>query len=217
MEEYLRNVIKQFKLSTGTKNIDINSQEFIDEFSAWIKSRRKMGKEYACFLDYLNFRFAEPGCAEVGKGEYDSIVKPFETTLITPVSSIKKVSDDRIITGHMRVYESTPLLIRHFKGGNQMSQIPTDIIHTYMTHNILSESLISGWEDLHNSGSCCIIVGIFGSIYDKDIEERIKIVENLREKLTCYEFDEDYSTTDDMYMYALGSMEKKILTKKKYL
>ncbi len=212
MEQYLNNLIEQFRLATGSKTTDVKSEQFISEFSAWIKSRQKMGNEYTYFLDYMGFRFADADCAEVGKGEYDSVVKPFETTIITPATPIKKVNPDRIIKGNMRVYESVPVLVRHNKGGNQLDQIPNDIIRTYMTQNPFSQSSISGWENLHNSGDNNIILGIFGSIHDKDIETRIKQLESLRDKLTCGDYKEDYSTSDDSYFYAIGSdrMVKKL-------
>lgn len=205
MEQYLNNLIEQFKSSTGLKNIDIKSEQFIDEFTQWLKNRQLMGKEYAYFLDYMGFRFADSDCAEVGKGEYDSVVKPFDTVLITSATPIKKVNPNRIITGNMRVYESVPVLVRHNKGGNQLDLIPSDIIHTYMTQNPYGQSLISGWENLHNSGNNNIILGIFGSIHDKDIESRIKQLELLRDKLTCGDYKEDYSTSGDSYYYAIGS------------
>lgn len=205
MEQYLNNLIEQFRLATGSKNVDSKSAQFINEFSDWIKSCQSMGEEYTYFLDYMGFRFADADCAEVGKGDYDSVVKPFETTIITSATPIKKVNSDRIIKGNMRVYESVPVLVRDYKGGNQLEQIPSDIIRTYMTQNPFTSSSFLGWENLHNSGENNIILGIYGSIYDKDIEARIKQLNSLKDKLTCGDYKEDYSVFNGSYFYAIGS------------
>jgi len=169
-------------------------EQFMNEFTAWIKSRQSMGKEYTYFLDYMGLRFADADCVEIGKGKYDSVVKPFNTTIITPATPIKKVNPDRIIKGNMRVYESVPMLVRHNDGRNQLEPIPSDIIQTYMTQNPFGPSSILGWENLHNSGEHNIILGIYGSIYDKDIKTRIKQLETLRDKLIYGDYKEDYST-----------------------
>lgn len=46
MEKYLIKLIEQFKSATGTKNVDVNSIEFVNEFSEWIKTRKIIGNEY---------------------------------------------------------------------------------------------------------------------------------------------------------------------------
>ena len=215
MEQYIKNLIEQFRLATGNKNTDLNSDAFITEFAGWIRSRQKIGKEYTYFLDYMELRFADPDCAEIGKGVYDTVVKPFDTKLITPADqSFEKLKmKDRIITGNMRVYEECPVLVRHNIKGNRLDQIPNDIILTYITQNPFSQSSISGWEGLHNSGNNNIIVGIYGNVFDKDAESKIKLIEALKSKLSSDDFKEDYSTLDDKYFYAIGSqrMVKKLV------
>ena len=50
MEKYISLLIEQFKQATGIKNVDINSQSFMLEFSEWIKSRHSISNNY---LDLL--------------------------------------------------------------------------------------------------------------------------------------------------------------------
>ena len=214
MEQYIKSLINRFASANGIKNPDINSKQFIDEFSQWLKSRKAIGREYTYFIDYMGFNFANPDCAEIGKSQYDSIVVPFETTIITPASKpFKGVDEKRIITGNMRVYEDVPLLVRHdTQGYNSVDQIPNDIIRTFMTQNPFGQSSIAGWGDLHNSGNNDIIVGIYGSTHDKDMNEKIKMMQALRDKLQR-QFIEDMSVDGDSYFYVLGSdrFEKKLV------
>ena len=42
MGEYLSKLIEQFKSATGVNHVDINSEEFIREFSEWIIARKKL-------------------------------------------------------------------------------------------------------------------------------------------------------------------------------
>lgn len=208
MEKYLNNLIEQFKAATGVKNIDIHSKQFLSEFSEWIKSRQLMGEKYTIFLDYTGFRFADSNCAEIGKGYFDSVVTPFKTTIITSSKLTPLVSSNRIISGNMRVYQGQPLLISKCKQTNKMDVIPNDIIHTFMTQNSYNPGLIRGWDDLHNSGKNDIILGLYGCIYDRDIEKRIKQLEQVREKLVYREYIENYSTDGDNYFYVIGSNSK---------
>ena len=47
MEKYLSLLIEQFKQANNIKNVDINSQTFISEFSEWIKLRQDVSKNYS--------------------------------------------------------------------------------------------------------------------------------------------------------------------------
>ena len=204
---YLNYLIEQFKQATGTKNIDINSQLFISEFSEWIRSRQNISENYLNLLEYMElYRFADPDTAEIGKGQYDSIVKPFDTTIITPHSEgLETLDQSRIITSDFRVFDGTPVLTKtNEKGINQIDPITSTTTLTFMTQNPYTPEQIRNWEQLHNSGENNIIVGIYGSIYDKDIEQKIKELEALRDKL--YEsYKEEHTVIDDTYCYAIAS------------
>ena len=45
MKEYLKNLIKQYQSANGVRNIDVNSQEFKNEFIEWIKDNKTLGKK----------------------------------------------------------------------------------------------------------------------------------------------------------------------------
>lgn len=214
MEKYLNKLIEQFKTATGTKNVDVNSQAFIQEFSEWIKSRQIIGNEYGSFIEYMGVHPAiGDSSVEIGKGKYDSIVLGTDIPMITPYSDGIKRTSAEIITADFGIYEGTPMIIRHNKGGNQLEMVDTQAVRRFLTQNPYEQSCIRNWEQLHNAGDN-ITVGIFGSIYDKDIEQKIKQIETLKSGLIDDSFKEEYATENDMYCYAISSTRKvKTLTR----
>lgn len=210
MEKYLKKLSEQFKQATGTKSIDFNSQAFISEFGEWIRQRQLGAEEYLSLLDYMNLsKVNDPDTAEIGKGRFDTIVKDLDTTIITPYSKdIIVPNPKRIITSDFRVYEGTPILMRQSeKGTTQIDPIITTSTLTFMTQNPYSQEQIANWEELHNGRNSDIIVGIYGSIYDKDTESKIRQIEDLRDKLDD-SYAEEYAVFDDTYCYAIASTRK---------
>lgn len=209
MEKYLKNLVEQFKQATGTKNVDTNSQAFISEFSEWIKSRKLIGQDYTSFIEYMD---AHPSViseesVEIGKGKQDTIALDTGIHMITPYSEGIQRTDAEIITADFAVYKGTPIMIKHNKGENQVEAIDTQYVRRFLTHNPYEQSCIRDWEQLHNKGEN-ITVGIFGSLYDKDIEEKIEQIKSLRDRMTNGSFKEDYITSGDSYCYAVSSARK---------
>lgn len=215
MERYLNKLVEQFKQSTGAKNVDVNSQTFISEFSSWIKSRQAIGEDYLGLLDYMELhRIGEAETAEIGKGKYDTLVSEANTTIITPYSKGIIAEPERIITADFSVYDSTPILVRTTeKNTTQLDPITSSETLTFMTQNPYTVAQIANWEQLHNSGENNIVVGVYGSIYDKDTDRKIKELESLREKL--YDsYIEEQCVLGDTYCYAIASKRKyKVKTK----
>lgn len=78
-----------------------------------------------------------------------------------------------------------------------------------MTHNPYEQGCIRYLEQLHNVGEN-ITVGIFSSIYDKDVEQKIQQIKALRDGIIDDYFKEDYVTFGDSYYYAVSSARKVI-------
>lgn len=57
---------------------------------------------------------------------------------------------------------------------------------------------------MHNKGEN-ITVGVFGRTYDSDIEQKIKQILLLKNKLTDDSYKEEHAKIDDMYFYAISS------------
>lgn len=210
MEKYLSLLIKQFKQANNIKNVDINSQAFMSEFSEWIILRQKASKNYLALLEYMKLsKFADRDTAEIGKCKYDTIVKPFNTTIITPhVSGLETLENERVINAEFVVMGEKPVLFGANKNGKPISSSSN---LTFMTQNPYTPVEIRNWEDLHNSGNYDIIVGVYGSIHDKDIESKLKQIKELEKKLNG-SYNESYiregTVIGDIYSCAIASKRK---------
>lgn len=216
MEKYLNKLIEQFKSATGTKKVDVNSQEFVKEFSEWVKSRKLMGKDYTSFIEYMAVHptVISKESIEIGKGKHDSIALDTGIHMITPYSEGIKRTNAGIITANFFVYDGIPAIIRYNKGGNQIEAIDPQYVRSFLTHNPYEQSCIRNWEQLHNIGGI-ITVGIFGSLHDKDIESKIRQLEMLKDKMNSG-YKDDYATIDDSYFYAITSTRKVLVKTKTY-
>lgn len=215
MEKYLNKLIEQFKSATGFKNVDVNSREFIEEFCEWLVKYRKIMKDYTSFVEQMEVHPTVIGreSVEIGKGIFDSIALDIGDYMITPYFEGIKRTDSGIINADFYVYAGAPTIIRHNKGGDQLEIVNTQYIRRFITHNPYEQSCIRNWEQLHNVGEN-ITVCIFGSIYDKDIEQKTRQIDALRDSMTDNSFKEDYTTEKDNYYYVVSSTRKvKVLEK----
>ncbi len=201
-------MIKSFLSAKGLKssNIDPNSECFISEFAGWVKERKTIG------LDYLSFIFSslklsnnQELIAEIGKGESDTLITGDSRIIITPFTkNIKREKPELLVEGALWVERSHPILIR----GNKPIDISKCNIKRFITHNPYSKGNIRNWETLHNSEKYNITVGIYGSVYDHDIEDKIKVLNQLRDKLNDNCFYEKNVERGDIYMHVVSSNRK---------
>lgn len=201
-------MIKSFLSAKGLKspNIDPNSECFISEFAGWVKERKTIG------LDYLSFIFSslklsnnQELIAEIGKGESDTLITGDSRIIITPFTkNIKREKPELLVEGALWVERSHPILIC----GNKPIDISKCNIKRFITHNPYSKGNIRNWETLHNSEKYNITVGIYGSVYDHDIEDKIKVLNQLRDKLNDNCFYEKNVERGDIYMHVVSSNRK---------
>ena len=207
MEQYLNNLLEQFRLATNSK-IDINSKEFLKAFANWIRERQIIGEGYTESL-----RFQDSDCAEVGKGSYDTVVRPFNTTIITPnaVSFEMDRVKNRVVNGNIEVLDSSVVLVRN----NKPIYLVSDIISTYMSQNPYSVSEFLNLINVSNSVGSNIILGVYGSIYDKDKSAKVDELRDLSKRLN-YAFISNYETSNDTYYYVVGLKGKQKKLVKSY-
>lgn len=201
-------MIKSFLSAKGLKssNIDPNSECFISEFAGWVKERKTIG------LDYLSFIFSslklsnnQELIAEIGKGESDTLITGDSRIIITPFTkNIKREKPELLVEGSLWVERCRPIIIR----GNKPIDISKCNIKRFITHNPYSKGNIRNWETLHNSEKYNITVGIYGSVYDHDIEDKIKVLNQLRDKLNDNCFYEKNVERGDIYMHVVSSNHK---------
>lgn len=205
-ERYMNNLINQFALAKGIENADIDSKEFIKEFSDWVKEQEAIGSEYLSILKEFGFNIDDSNSTEVGKGKYDSVVKDLSTTIITPdYTLLYRGFKNRIINGDINVLNGYPMLINYTSMGNIMSKYFINL-NTYITQNPFSSSNILGWDKIHNSGNN-IIIGSYGKIYDKDKNKKIGELIEFRNRLQN-DFICENIISGDTYINILGSNPK---------
>ncbi len=194
-------LIEQFKHAKGIKKADIFSKSFINEFANWIHDRQLIGEEFVSFLDYLNLSFEDEYCAEIGKGERDTLVKPYDTKIISPFAdNITEVEDDRLITANFKVYNNNACLLTDKK----LVVIPNSFISTYLIQNPYSFSNLEGLENLHNNDTHNIIFGLYGYCGDKDKTKKLAALASFRSKLDG-DYISDYDTYEGAYYYVVAS------------
>lgn len=213
MKEYLNNLILQFKQATGVKNVDINSASFINEFSKWIKERRLATPFYSEFIYYLSDRpCIGEKTVEIGKGIYDSIAINTIISMITPYADGIIKPAGSIIKGDFYIDESVPMIITEKDEG--IEAFSCNDFNRFITQNPYNHTHLTDWEHLHNNGGN-ITVGVYGSIYDKDIESKLKLMKDFESKLLSG-YVSDYTTDRENYMYVVTSHRKikqKVLVK----
>lgn len=206
MIQYNRQIFEQYKNAEGFRTSETNAPKYMLDLVGWIQRRQLIAKTYIELLSELNYQFEYIDCAEVGKGPYDTIVKEFGTTLITPyIEGIKDIRQDRILEGTFTVNQGRPILTP--SNTKEELILPPNFIKTYMTQNPYDIANIANWDRLHNSHEVGIIVGIYGNTYDKDIETKRKMLEELAKKLDSHH-KEIYTEYGDEYFYIVGSKPK---------
>lgn len=207
MEEYFRLLFEQFKKATGTDVIDLNSRSFSSEFVEWIGNRDKEGNNYLELLKYMKlYNFADEDTIEVGKGCFDSVVKNYATTIVTPYTSgLIPSRNKRIIEANFKVYDSIPVLVNYDEDGfRKVRTLGPNVFLTFMTQNPYYSALLNNWETLHNSGNDAIIVGVYGGNDDKNREGTLKFLRNFRDKLEGH-YKEEYAVINGSYYYAVAT------------
>ena len=172
---------------------------------------QKRGKLYVDFLDSIGIRVDSYDVAEVGKGKSDSIVQDLTTTIITPYPE-GLIRDgfnySRLITAKFKIYDGIPVLLNKDKKGNKiLDDLSPTMFRLFMTQNPYTNKQIEYWDELHNMSDKNIVVGVFGSIYDKDSVDKINDLNRFKSKLNG-SYQEDYITEDDTYAFVIASDKK---------
>lgn len=208
MKSNREELIKQFVLARGIERVDLSSQSFLQEFSNWLKERKKVGEKYISFISSLGLFKDNSKCAEINKGIDDSVTLPYHTRLITPYIDIDTIGDSqRIINANFSVNKqyTTPIISTQ---EITMKVISNREIKTYMTQNPYNTNMLEGWSHLHNSKYNNIVVGVYGKEYDKDKATKKDMLLRLRKQLNNNFKEVEYVFNDD-YLCVIGSKENK--------
>ena len=204
----LEQLLEQYKKVNGINNLslkDLKSDIFCKEFKEWLLERKRYGNRYIDFLYDMDGRILERTTAEVGKTELDSLVIPFDTTIISPYEFKKLENRERLINSKFLVYEEKPVLYFDRQEQPTIVVLPERRIDTFMTQNPYTFYSVKYWSDLHNSGNYDILLGVYGSIYDKNIKRNLEILKYVKDRLILFDYKYDINHDGDIYYGALVS------------
>lgn len=203
-EEYLNNLFKQFRSAVKLEG-KLDSSYIIEEFSKWLEQNRIHGDLYTMVLEQIGVPYKTSDVAEIGKGDKDSVVLGNEkTTLITPFNL--KSTKNPVIKAEFYVSSKSQLLIED--KDNEVIYTPVSYmgIKRVMTQNPYSYRMIEKWKNIQDIG---ITVGVYGSLYDKDMTEKINLLRKLKTTLVkSSEFIEKYIELYDSYYYVISTNNK---------
>ena len=172
MDAYMRHLIEQYKKARGIFGIDMNSIEFKIDFNNWLNQYQENGENYASLLYSLGIEFIDNKTAEVNKGSFDSVVLPYETSIVSPY--MKEINRDNVINNGFYILRGKP----EYKNFDKT-------IVRYMTHNPYSSfdnRELMNWKNMHEFTRYDIVLGMFGNLYDEDRIKKIKKLELLKKK-----------------------------------
>ena len=209
MYEY--NLIDQYYQAFGYDYRSLENNDLKKEFLEWLKERTKMKHIYLNYLYSLKKDIIERTTAEIGKTDDDTMSKlEFMDNLVISSYNINDIDDSRIIPAKMKV-KNEEIYLDFFNRVSGMF-LPRNL-NLIMTHNPYNIYSVLNWEDLHNSGNYDIAIGIFGSIYDKDIKNKINLLTNIKEKIIDGNYIYSVDTNNDCYYATLISDRPKTLKK----
>ena len=198
----LEKLLDQYKEIMGISNLsvkDFKSSEFRREFAQWLHERDKLGNRYIDFLYEIKPTILERTTAEVGKTEFDSLVLPFDTTIISPYEFENLENRERLINSKFMVYEEKPVLYFETKQQPCLVVLPEKRIDTFMTQNPYTPYSVKYWNDLHNSNQFDIVIGVYGSIYDRNIKSNLDLLKSIKERLVLSDYKYELTRDGDIY------------------
>lgn len=207
MNEYLRNIIKQYNSATGSKMTSIDSKANLSELLMWLKLLEKTSAVYLENLEQLNFyNCFQINSYEIGKGGFDTLFKQLDTCVITPYSkTINSLDSDKMISSDFCVCDSNPTLKQIDKSGEiNLEPLISSSELTFLTHNPYDFSKVLDWADIHNHGTNNIILGVFGNLFDKDRNFKLAELKEIKDRLRL-PYIEKYVTIGDSYSCVLAT------------
>ena len=202
MDKILVHLYKNYCDSIGKKCYIYNIDRDMNELSQWLVRNKKIGNDYSEYLCYNRIPIFDGDTVELNKSVFDSImtdqnqiVSEFAHTMDLPKSNLINIDGITYIyneKGIIDLYESNYTI----------------------THNPYSKEYYSILPHIHTSG-LNICLGVFGKVYDKDYQQKIKMLRNFNESLigTTLEYDK----VDDNYFCIVKSNNKILYKEKTYI
>lgn len=193
MNNYILNLYHQFCDARGITFDPKQLAEFTADFCNWIVENKNVMTKYQEYLFALGY-ICDKTITEVGKGKFDSL-KLVDSIIVSPYAETLGLDNSELF-----MLENQPLI----KTKQGIVAPKTD---TILTHNPYEEMIISNWPKIHNFNSYDISIGVYGSIYDSNFAQKIKMIEILSRQMEN-DHRVDYDTDKDNYFCTINSKRK---------
>lgn len=193
ISNYLLNLYKQYHNARGITYNQREIEQLSYDFLEWIAINKLLTQEYWNYLSYLGYVNCKT-IAEIDKGRYDSIISD-NITIISSYANTMQLPKKRLL-----IVKGMPLI----ESNNKLSLMQQEVLLTYNPYLSIT---IDSWPSVHNLGEYDISIGMFGSIYDKDIDSKLKVIEEIAKKMQD-DYKVDYDTDKDKYFCSLNSKRK---------
>ena len=161
-EIYLELLKKQFCEALGLRKFDDNSKKYLEGLKEFIVLRQALGRKYNKFLRMLGLNITTRLNVELDKGNADSIVKNFNTSVVTPYPI--DVPKDRIYS------------FEDVRANRILTQNP------YFKENIKEMA------NYYNEDGYDILFGVYGKKFDKDMHRKMQQILTLTKKIKDYNY-----------------------------
>lgn len=188
--DYLTQLFNQFNQSRGYKNIDLNSENYTEEFYHWLYELRKQTYEYLKFSESTKVELSSENYIELNKGKYDTLFK-HGSHISTYADTLGEANKDFI------VYQGEP----YIKSGSIITK--GQVVDTYFTQNPFTTVDVAQLGMLHNNGYF-MCIGMFGKNKDKNKQQKIYQLKSLISS-TNDNYDFNYETNNDDYYCILST------------
>ena len=193
MNKYLLCLFEQFNESRGYNRKDFKSNDYIEEFSYWIKLMKKNILIYQYYLQENQIDLNNEYTKELNKGKYNTISLP-NTSIISPYGESLRKENSQIY-----MFQGEPLII------NGSSIKREQVVGTYITQNPYGIDNLDFFEYCIEN-DVDFLLGVFGTNTDKDIKTKINRIQRIK---SMYDkVSENYETCNGTYIYTIQNRGK---------
>ena len=178
IERYISKLLKQYQAIIGNQKFLLDNELNKKEFYDYLLELRNKIEIYKKLLEYTSINDDNVGI-ELNKGIYDTITTPFDdkmTILITPYAkTFDEIGNRLIYKGNINPLDVDLNGITIKQGKLSKLTIPfCDYIHIT---NPYDQKEVTNFNYLSLYNKVCL--GMYGSIYDKDYNKKIKKLEEV--------------------------------------
>ncbi len=209
-------LFQQYMSSRGFLEVNKHDRYVLEDYEEFLDERKRLMPNYVELLKILNIDFDKETTVEVGKGNLDSVVIPYEATIVTPYKGLFEARKGKVIEGKPMVIDDDIEVIYKYSMANGRETKKLDIQEgrIYMTQNLYGPQGVRNWFHLIPKND--IVVGVFGLRQDKDMNEKIDAIYKVADLIEGSKLS--MGEVDDGYYCAMRSTgkEKQLVKEKTY-